>query len=69
MRVGARNVPPAIIKSDTAGAVDSAVVMERALGIKMGSIITEVSADKLALKAGGKFYALIKAPNVMIGVD
>jgi molybdopterin-binding protein len=33
------------------------------------SIITKVSAERLGLKPGTKAYAIIKAPNVMIGVD
>ncbi|MDP9014225.1 MAG: TOBE domain-containing protein, partial [Pseudomonadota bacterium] len=33
------------------------------------SIITKQSAEKLALKPGAKAYAIIKASNVMIGVD
>jgi molybdopterin-binding protein len=43
--------------------------MELAPGIQVVSIITKVSAEKLALKPGAKVYAIIKAPNVMIGVD
>jgi len=69
MRVSARNVLPAIIQGVTPGAVDCEVVMELAPGIEMVSIITKVSAEKLALKPGGKVYAIIKASNVMIGVD
>jgi molybdopterin-binding protein len=33
------------------------------------SIITKKSAESLGLKPGGKAYAVIKASNVMIGVD
>jgi len=69
MKVSARNVLPAIVKTVTPGAVDSEVVMELAKGIEMVSIITKVSAERLALKPGAKVYAIIKAPNVMIGVD
>jgi molybdopterin-binding protein len=69
MKVSARNVLPATVKIVTPGAVDSEVVMELAPGIEVVSIITKVSADKLGLKPGAKVYAIIKAPNVMIGVD
>jgi molybdopterin-binding protein len=69
MKVSARNVLPATIKAVVPGAVDSEVVMELAPGIEIVSIITKVSADKLGLKPGAKIYAIIKAPNVMIGVD
>ena len=43
--------------------------MELAPGIEIVSIITKKSAEALGLKAGGKAYAVIKASNVMIGVD
>ena len=33
------------------------------------AIITKVSAEKLKLKPGAKVYTIIKASNVMIGVD
>ncbi|HEY4968275.1 MAG TPA: molybdopterin-binding protein [Steroidobacteraceae bacterium] len=69
MKVSARNVLPATIKRVTPGAVDTEVLMELAPGIEIVSIITKVSAEKLGLKAGAKAYAIIKAPNVMIGVD
>ena len=69
MKVSARNVLPATVKTVTPGAVDSEVIMELAPGIEVVSIITKVSAAKLDLKPGAKVYAIIKAPNVMIGVD
>ena len=69
MKLSARNVLPATIKAVTPGAVDTEVVMELASGIEMVSIITKQSAQKLGLKPGGKAYAIIKASNVMIGVD
>jgi len=69
MKVSARNVLPATIKTVTPGAVDSEVIMELAPGIEVVSIITKTSAEKLGLKPGAKVHAIIKAPNVMIGVD
>jgi molybdopterin-binding protein len=69
MKVSARNVLPATIKTVTPGAVDSEVLMELAPGIEVVSIITKTSAEKLGLKPGAKVYAIIKAPNVMIGID
>jgi molybdopterin-binding protein len=69
MKVSARNVLPATVKIVTPSAVDSEVVMELAPGIEIVSIITKVSAERLGLKPGAKVYAIIKAPNVMIGVD
>jgi len=69
MKVSARNVVPATVKTVKPGAVDSEVVMELAPGIEMVSIITKVSAERLGLKPGAKVYAIVKASNVMIGVD
>jgi molybdopterin-binding protein len=69
MKVSARNVLPATVRRVTPGAVDTEVLMELAPGIEIVSIITKVSAEKLGLKAGATAYAIIKAPNVMIGVD
>ena len=69
MKVSARNVLPATVKKVTPGAVDSEVIMELAPGIEVVSIITKASVERLGLKPGVKAYAIIKAPNVMIGVD
>jgi molybdopterin-binding protein len=69
MKLSARNVLSATIKSVTPGAVDSEVVMELAPGIEVVAIITKRSAEKLALSPGSKAYAIIKASNVMLGVD
>jgi molybdopterin-binding protein len=44
-------------------------VVELAPGIEMVSIITKQSAEKLRLKPGSKAYAIVKASNVMIGID
>jgi molybdopterin-binding protein len=69
MKLSARNVLPAKVKSVTPGAVDSEVIVELAPGIEIVAIITKQSAETLALKSGAKAYAIIKASNVMIGVD
>jgi len=69
MKLSARNILKATVKSVTPGAVDSEVVVELAPGIEVVAIITKQSAQNLALKPGLKAYAIIKASNVMIGVD
>jgi molybdopterin-binding protein len=69
MKLSARNVLPATVKKVTPGAVDSEVIVELAPGIEIVAIITKKSAETLALKPGSKAYAIIKASNVMIGVD
>jgi molybdopterin-binding protein len=69
MKISARNILPAVVKMITPGAVDTEVVVELAPGIEMVAIITKHSAEKLGLKPGAKTYAIVKASNVMIGVD
>jgi molybdopterin-binding protein len=69
MKLSARNVLSGTVKAVTPGAVDTEVVVELATGIEMVSIITKQSAETLRLKAGAKVYAIVKASNVMIGVD
>jgi molybdopterin-binding protein len=69
MRLSARNVLAGKVKNVTAGAVDYEVVVEIAPGIDVVSVITKRSAQTLGLKAGVEVYAIIKASNVMIGVD
>jgi molybdopterin-binding protein len=69
MKLSARNVLSATVKTVNHGAVDSEIVVELAPGIEIVSIITKKSAESLGLKPGGKAYAVIKASNVMIGVD
>jgi molybdopterin-binding protein len=69
MKLSARNVLSATVKKVTPGAVDSEVIVELAPGIEIVAIITKQSAEKLVLKPGSKAYAIIKASNVMIGVD
>lgn len=69
MKLSARNVLVATVKTVTPGVVDTEVVVELAPGIEIVSIITKKSAETLGLKPGGKAYAVIKASSVMIGVD
>lgn len=44
-------------------------MIETAAGEKIVSSITTTSAKTLGLKVGGKAYAIIKASNVMIGIE
>lgn len=57
------------VKSNTHGAVDSEVILELNLGVEIVSIITKSSAESLGLKVGDNPSAIIKAPNVIIGVE
>ncbi|MBN2173905.1 MAG: TOBE domain-containing protein [Bacteroidales bacterium] len=69
MKVSARNQLKGKVKSIQDGMVNSEVVIELAPGVEITSIITKSSAESLGIKAGKEVYAVIKASNVMIGVD
>lgn len=69
MRISARNQLKGTVKSITAGAVNSEVVIEIAAGIEVTAQITSASVARLGLKPGGTAYALIKADSVLVGVD
>jgi len=49
--------------------VNAEVIVELPGGAEIVSIITKESAQNLKLKKGKPVYAVIKASNVMIGVD
>jgi molybdopterin-binding protein len=69
MKISARNTLKGEIIKITAGAVNSEVVVKLKGGDEIVSIITNESAAKLGLKPGKNVYAIVKASNVMIGVD
>ncbi len=69
MKLSARNVLKGKVKGIEHGAVNTEVTVELAGGAEVISIITRASAEALGLKKGKKVYAVIKASNVMIGVD
>jgi molybdopterin-binding protein len=69
MKLSARNVLKGRVKKVTPGAVNSEITIELPGGLEVVSIITKASAENLGLKAGKDAYAIIKASNVLIGVD
>ncbi|WP_292389555.1 TOBE domain-containing protein [Methanosarcina sp. UBA5] len=69
MKLSARNVLKGKVKKVVAGAVNSEIVIELPGGAEMTSIITKASAENLKLKEGSEVYAIVKASNVMIGID
>jgi molybdopterin-binding protein len=69
MKVSARNVIKGKVKKVTTGVVNDEVIVELPGGTEIVSIITKTSAERLGLKSGQDVYAIIKASNVMIGVD
>jgi molybdate transport system regulatory protein len=69
MKLSARNSLAGVVRKIDRGAVNAEVTLEIASGITIVSIITLDSVKELGLKEGAKAYAVIKASNVMIGVD
>ncbi len=69
MKLSARNILKGKVVKLTKGAVNSEVTIQLAGGEQIISIITNTSAENLKLKVGGEAYAIIKASNVMIGID
>jgi molybdopterin-binding protein len=69
MKLSARNALKGTIKEITPGAVNSEVVIQLPGGQEVASIITKKSVESLKLKVGQEAYAVIKASEVMIGVD
>jgi len=69
MKLSARNVFPGTVTKVTKGAVNSEVHLELKSGDKIVSIITNGSADSLALKEGKSALAIVKASWVILGND
>jgi molybdopterin-binding protein len=69
MKLSARNILKGKVIKLTKGAVNSEITIQLAGGEQIISIITNTSAENLKLKVGGAAYAIIKASNVMIGID
>lgn len=69
MKISARNMLKGKVKQIKPGAVNSEVIVELPGGAQIVSIITKESADRLGLAVGKEVYAIIKASNVMIGVE
>jgi molybdopterin-binding protein len=69
MKLSARNILKGKVKRVKPGAVNTEVVIELPGGHEIVSIITKESAERLGLAAGKEAYAIVKASNVMIGVE
>ncbi len=69
MKISARNVIKGTVVKVTHGTVNTEVLLELPGGAQIVSIITKESAMSLGLAVGKQAYAVIKASNVMIGVD
>ena len=69
MKLSARNLIKCKVKQTKHGAVNSEIVLEVTNPAELVSIITKESAETLGLAQGKTVYAVIKASNVMVGVD
>jgi molybdopterin-binding protein len=69
LKLSARNVLNGRVKSIQHGAVNTEVIVEIPEGAEMVSIITKTSAQSLGLKEGKEVYVIVKASNVMLGID
>jgi molybdopterin-binding protein len=69
MRISARNILKGKIVKVVRGAVNAEVTIELPGGTQLVSIITNSSVENLDLTEGKEAYAIIKASNVMVGVD
>jgi len=69
MKISARNILKGKVKQVKHGVVNTEVIVELPGGTEIVSIITKESASNLKLAKGKGVYAVIKASNVMIGVD
>ena len=69
MKISARNILKGKIVRVIHGSVNSEVTIELPGGARLVSIITNSSVDTLGLTEGKEAYAIIKASNVMIGID
>ena len=69
MKLSARNQLKGTIAEIQEGAVNGIVKIDLGGGNVISSVITMASIRELGLKVGGTAYAVIKASNVMVGVD
>jgi len=69
MKISARNILKGKIVKVMRGAVNAEVTIELPGGTRLVSIITNSSVENLNLTEGKDAYAIIKASNVMVGVD
>ena len=69
MKISARNMLKGKVKKVTTGAINDEVIIELPGGVEIVSIITKASADNLGLTVGKEAYAIIKASNVIIGIE
>ena len=68
MKISARNQLRGVIKSVTKGQTTAHVEIDVG-GVMLTASITNESVDSLGLKVGQIAYAIVKASDVMVGVE
>lgn len=69
MKISARNILKGKVKSITPGAVNNEIIVKLSGGDEIVAVITKESSKNLKLAKNKNVYAIIKASNVMIGID
>ena len=69
MKISARNVFKGKVVEVTKGATTAHVKIDVGNGIIVTSSITNAAVDELKLAPGKDAYAVIKASDVMVGID
>lgn len=69
MQTSARNQFLGTVKTVQHGAVNAEVILDIGNGSELAAIITNDSAEHLALEPGSEVYALIKAQWIILAVD
>jgi molybdopterin-binding protein len=69
MKVSARNQLKGKVIQINEGSVNSEVIIELAPGVNITSVITKRSVTDLGVEVGKEVYAVVKASNVLVGVD
>ena len=69
MKLSARNQLKGTVVEIEDGAVNGVVKIDLGGGNVISAVITMASIRELGLKVGGTAYAVIKASNVMVGVE
>ncbi|MCK9915588.1 TOBE domain-containing protein [Microbacteriaceae bacterium K1510] len=69
MKISARNQLKGKVVEVKKGATTAHVLIDIGGGTIITASITNESADELGLATGKSVYAIVKASNVMVGVD
>ncbi len=69
MKISARNQIKGKIVKITEGAVNAEVIIEIAGGQQIASVITKTAVKSLGLAVGKEAYAIVKASEVMVGIE